>query len=298
MSAPAVLDWHAGGAHLAPYARASLARGAELARRLHADELVPEHWLAALLEDEDCAATRIVLHAFADPGTIGAEVLAQCPGIMVVGSGRTLPFSVRSLEALRAARVHAAQRGAASLAPGDLCRAACEVLETRARERLASVPGHDLTRAAESGAEATPGAPVLTTAGTLFRDYSPESLRALGASARAAGALQRPAIAPAHLVLGCLECDEGLRQRTGLSATRARLLLSGVDEDTTPLPVRALPGSADLGELLRSLPEGSESAAVLGWFLSSSSAEVMALLKRQKVTWSLFERCRSTFRDP
>ena len=95
------------GQRLAPYARETLERGASLAARLHADEVSPEHWLAALLADEECAATRAVLHAFADPETIGIEVLAQCSGIMVVGSGRTLPFSVRAVSALRAARAGA-----------------------------------------------------------------------------------------------------------------------------------------------------------------------------------------------
>jgi hypothetical protein len=292
----ATLAWRTDAERLAPYARASLARAEELARRLHADELVPEHWLAALLADEECGATRIVLHAFADPATIGVEVLALCPGIMVVGSGRTLPFSVRALTALRAARVLAAARGAASLEPGDLCLAASRELDVRVAARLAVLAGTDLAAAGEA-VRAT-GTALLVPASSLFRNYSQAGLRALGASARAAGTAGRAAIAPAHLVLGCLEVDEDLRERTGLSAARARLVFAGLDEDATPLPARELAAGRELGELLRALPSGSGTVAAMGWFLASGSGELVALLKRQKITWALFERCRSTFTDP
>ena len=57
-------------------------------------------------------------------------------------------------------------------------------------------------------------------------------------------------------------------------------------------------GSRELLELLRALPEASQTSAALGCFLASGSAELVALLKRQKITWSLFERCRASFQDP
>ena len=72
-------------------------RAARYALRLHAEELAIEHLFASLLEDEECGATRLVLHAFADPETLAVEVLALCPGIMVVGSEHCLPFSVRGV---------------------------------------------------------------------------------------------------------------------------------------------------------------------------------------------------------
>lgn len=291
-----VLEWRREAARLAPYARASLARAEGLARRLHAEELVPEHWLAALLADEDCGATRIVLHAFADPATIGVEVLALCPGIMVVGSGRTLPFSMRALAALRNARVLAAARGAASLEPGDLCLAASRELDARVAARLAPLEGTDLAAAGEAAAASGPALAVPTR--SLFKNYTQAGLRALGASARAAGTAGRAAIAPAHLVLGCLEVDEELRERTGLTAGRARLAFAGLDEDATPLPDRDLTASRELVELLRSLPDASGTVAAMGWFLSAGSGELVAVLKRQKVNWALFERCRDTFTDP
>lgn len=295
MSTPA-LPSRAAAERLEPYARSSLQRAESLARRLHADELVPEHWLAALLEDEDCAATRIVLHAFADPATIGAEVLALCPGIMVVGSGRTLPFSVRGVRALRAARVRAAARRADTLEVGDLFSSALGELEARASERLAPLAGVHLEAGAEDPDDAS--ARVLSTEGTLFRDYAPAGLRALGASARLAGGMGRTAISPAHVVLGALEVDDSLRARTGLTASRARLALSGVDEDPTPLPERTLPWSAELHALLEALPPAAETSAVLGWMLERGKSELVLLLERQKVTGALLARCRSSFQDP
>jgi len=281
---------------LAPHARATLARAEALALRLHADEVVPEHWLVALLEDEDCAATRIVLHAFADPATIGAEVLALCPGIMVVGSGRTLPFSVRGVVALRAARARAAARSASTLEVGDLFAAACGELEPSARARLEPLTGVSLGAGAEP--EATEAGSTLSASGSLFRNYSLDGLRALGASSRAAGSLGRTSITPAHVLLGALETDQALRARTGLTASRARLALSGVDEDATPLVARDLPWSKDLTELLQELPEGAETSRMLGWLLEHGKSELVLLLQRQKVTSALFARCGTTFRDP
>ncbi|MSR63655.1 MAG: hypothetical protein EXS08_14585 [Planctomycetes bacterium] len=282
-------------ARLAPYARDSLAQAAALAARLHSEELSPEHWLAALLKDESCAATRAVLHAFADPETIGIEVQALCAGIMVVGSDRTLPFSVLGVEALHAARRRAVKRAAERVAPDDLFLAAHERLPGELRQRLRQLQGADPSAATTPS---SPAATVLEAEGPLFRKYSSEALRALGASSRAAASLLRPAIGPAHLMLGALEVDEGLRERTGLTPLRVRMLSSGLDEDTTPLPARRLPGDRRLLELLDSLPAAAETLDVLGWMLAHGSEELTALLRRQKVTQALFERCRGAFRDP
>jgi len=280
---------------LAPYARDSFEQAAALAARLHAEELSPEHWLAALLKDEGCAATRVVLHAFADPETIGVEVQALCAGIMVVGSDRTLPFSVLGVEALRAARRRAVERAAERVAPADLFLAAHERLPGELRQRLSQLQGVDPGAAA---ARDLPASAVVEAEGPLFRKYSSEALRALGASSRAAASLHRPAIGPAHLVLGALEADEGVRERTGLTPLRVRMLSSGLDEDTTPLPERRLPGDRRLQELLGSLPAAAETLDVLGWMLAHGSEELTSLLRRQKVTQALFERCRGAFHDP
>lgn len=282
-------------ARLAPYARESLERAAALAARLHAEELSPEHWLASLLEDESCAATRTVLHAFADPETIGVEVQALCAGIMVVGSDRTLPFSVRGVEALHAARARALARAAERVATGDLFLAAHERLPDELRQRLRQTADADPDAAAVSE---PPASAVLEGDGPLFRKFSAQALRALGASSRAAASLQRTAIGPAHLLLGVLEADEDLRARTRLSPLRVRMVSSGLDEDTTPLPVRHLPGEARLRELLDFLPPEAETLDVLGWMLAHGSEELTSLLRRQKVTQALYERCRGAFRDP
>jgi len=281
---------------LAPYARDSLERAAALAARLHAEEISPEHWLVALLEDESCAATRAVLHAFADPETIGTEMLALCTGIMVVGSGRTLPFSVLGVSALRSARVKARARGASEIEPADLLLAAVAELAPELRDRLALLAGIRLEHAivAPSATGTTP----LDDTGPLFRNYSPDALRTLAASCRVAASLERTSIGPVHLCLGSLDADRALGERTGLSSVRLRMVVSGVDADETPLPRRVLPGDERLPELLRELPSGAETLDVLSWCMAHGREEVTALLRRQKITPAVVERCRGTYRDP
>lgn len=288
-------ELEAQAARLAPYARASFERAAGLAARLHAEELSPEHWLAALLGDEDCAATRVVLHAFADPETIGVEVLALCAGIMVVGSERTLPFSVLGVRVLETARARAATAEAPKVLPADVFEAAGEHLAPELLARLAQLPGVRL-----EPRERPPGekGSALPATGPLFRHFAPDALRALGASARAAAGLSRPSISPAHLFLGSLEADPDLKERTGLTPGRLRMAMSGLDEDRTPLPERALGGDERLRRMLAHLPDGAQTLDVLGWILERGGAEVGALLRRQKVTPELFERCRGIYLDP
>jgi hypothetical protein len=297
MSSWAAPELEALSERLAPYARDSFERAALLAAELHAEELSPEHWLAALLADESCAATRVVLHAFADPETIGIEVRALCAGIMVVGSERTLPFSVRGVEALHAARASALERAEASVTPADVLVAALARVRPELEARLALVPGAQLASAVAPTPEHVQGAPDRADE-PLFRRFAPAALRALGASCRAAASLGRSAIGPAHLALGSLEADEELRARTGLTPARVRMLSSGLDADDTPLPERTLPGDADLVALLRALPARAETLDVLGWLLAHGREELTALLRRQKVTPALFERCREVYRDP
>jgi len=278
---------------LGPYARDTLERAVQLAARLHAREISPEHWLAALMDDEECAATRAVLHAFADPETLGVEILALCEGIMVVGSKRTLPFSVRGVEALEGARKDASARGSETVEPGDVFWAAVDRLGPALSTRLSQVPGVRLLRPEPVDAHGfvPPGGP-------LFRSYSPSALRSLGASVRAAAGLERSAIGPAHLAIGALEVDEALRERTSLTPARVRMAGTGLDEDSTPLPERRLGGDARLRAMLADLPENGETLDVLGWILTRGSEELIALLRRQKVTSALFERCRGVYQDP
>ncbi len=283
-------------ARLAPYAHASFERAAGLAARLHAEEISPEHWLVALLADEGCAATRAVLHAFADPETIGVEVLALCAGIMVVGSDRTLPFSVLGVEALRTARAGAAARACTRVEPSDLFQASVVRLTPELRARLALLPAAVL----DLGVRPSPreGGEGLPAAGPLFRHFSANALRALGTGGRVAAALGRDAIGPAHLVLGALEVDDELREHTALTPTRVRMACSGLDEDRTPLPERRLGGDERLRALLGEIPPGAGTLDVVGWMLARGSEELIALLRRQKVTSALLERCRGVYQDP
>lgn len=289
MSAGPALD------RLAPYARASLEVARDLAARLNAEELSPEHWLAALLTDEGCGATRAVLHAFADPQTIGGEVLALCAGIMVVGSARTLPFSVRAIEALEAARQGAAERASPKVTPVDVFQGALARLPGELAGRLEEL-GATRAGAAEPSSAAE-GPPVPRT-GPLFRHFSPDALRSLGTSARVAAQLARKAIGPVHLLVGALEVSAELRTRTGLTAARVRLVCGALDEDTTPLPERRPGADARLVQLLEALPPQAETLDVLAWLLEHGNPELTALLRRQKVTSALVERCRGIHRDP
>lgn len=276
-------------AHLGAYARNSLIRAATLAGRLHAVAVSPEHWLAALLEDEECGATRAVLHAFADPETIGIEVRALCTGIMVVGSDRALPFSVGALRALGRARRAALERAAARVTPGDVFQAARGELPEALRARVPVGP---------ESPEPAQGAEPFRADEPYFRHFAPEALRALGAACRAAASLERDAIGPAHLLLGCLDCDEDLRREVDLTAGRLRIALGGHDEDPTPLDVRPLEGDLRLVELLGRLERDAGTLEVLAELLVRGNEELIALLQRQKVTPALVERCRGGFSDP
>ena len=96
--------------NLTPTGRRLVEATRRLALEIHADEVGREHLLMALMKDEDCAAHRAVVHAFADPETIAAETLAMASGILVSGSAASLPFSPRGVKALEAARALAAER--------------------------------------------------------------------------------------------------------------------------------------------------------------------------------------------
>ena len=158
-----------------PYLALGLERAARYALRLHAEELAIEHLFASLLEDEECGATRLVLHAFADPETLAVEVLALCPGIMVVGSKHCLPFSVRGVRALEAARGRAMAGGEDEVASTDLLRAAAAELPAETHRALVEA---GLTE--EGGSQAPAGAPVVVL-GTAHPAKFPDAVeRATG----------------------------------------------------------------------------------------------------------------------
>jgi hypothetical protein len=230
-----------------------------------------------------------VLHAFADPGTIDDEALAISPGVMVVASGSTLPFSPTAVEAL--VRARAAAHGG-EVAPREVLVAA-----------LGSLGDEALAALGKAGLVLAPAAPAplpdtADDAEPLFRRFTTEAKRALSNANRAAAQSDEPSIGPARLVIACLERDEELASEAGLAWRRARLALTGHTLDATPPRPRALPADEALLTLLGRLPEGASSTAVLGEMIASGPLELGQILTRHKVTTSLIERARDAFGDP
>lgn len=277
-------------ARLAPFALEVLERAADHALTLHAEELAPEHFLSTLLADESAGATRLVLFAFADPETLSTEVVAMSPGIMVVGSRRTLPFSVHGVQALEQALDEARGAGEELVEPPHVFRAAWARLSDEQRQALLSAGAREAPstagRAGGGGERA------------LLRFFSNEARRALGAASRQAQALRRAAIGPAHVLAGALEVDQALREHSGLRVSLVQAALAGRDADETPPSERPLVPDERLRRLLEALPPGADTLAVLGWFLHEGPAEVRELLRRQKVTPELHGRAGDAFGDP
>lgn len=286
-------------ASLAPHGRALLERAADVALRVHAEELTTEHLLCALMEDEESAAHRLVLHAFADPETIAIESLATAPGILVVGSERTIPFSVRGVETLYAARTRAARAGAAAVRAGHLLEEAVERLpggpEGELRGELA---GAGYRRPEGGRAEEPEAGPALEDAGALFRHFDEDARRVLALAGKLAAGWKRPSVGPAHLVIACVEHDRELARRSGLGAGAARRVLRERDRDDTPIEPRPVPAASELRAFLASLPARADSVALLGQFLRHGAPELVQLLVQNRITDALLERAGDGFRDP
>ncbi len=278
-------------ARLHPHARELLTRAGVHALRLHADSVSPEHLLTALMDDPDCAAHAAVLHAFADPATIADEALAISPGLMVVASGSTLPFSPRAAEAIARARSRALAEGYREVAVGDLLAQAELELDEGVRDSLCAA---GLRKATDSRSEGP--APPLGSA--VFKSFSASAKRVLSAANRMAAAERATAISPAHLLLGCLKEDAEVASTVGLSFHRARTLLAGrMADESSPRP-RSLPPDPALIEFLRGLAAGSDSLELLARFHSGKTPELAGILTRSKVTTLLMDRARQAFRDP
>ena len=275
---------------LGAYAGQTVGRAAQFALKLHADSVDVEHLLATLLADEESAAGQSILHAFADPETIRSEVVALCPGILVIGSKRSLPFSVRGVHAMEAARVQARAEQAGQIEPRHLLQAAVLQLPEALRSELAQL-GFDPDTERGDGVE--DHVPEL---GPLLKFFDPEARRALSAACRHAVRLERDAISPAHLMMGALEgSPQGL---LGVTQSRAQMFLTGRDEDPTALPERHLPFSSNLIQLLTELPDAASTSPMLGWILKNGNPELRGLLDRQRVTLSLLEHTKAAFCDP
>ena len=275
---------------LGPYAALTVERAARFGLKLHADEVHVEHLLATLLEEDHSAAGQTIIHAFADPETIRSEVMALCPGILVIGSKRSLPFSVLGVGAMELSREKARRLGAARIEPLHLLLAAIDKLPTELAAGLAELGFQDEPLEAVGGPELVP------QTGPLLRFFDADARRALSAACHHAVRLGRDAISPAHLMMGSLESSEG--GLAGLSATRAQMHLGGRDEDPTALPDRSLPFSEELLRLLAALPPGASTAGLLASVVALGSPELRSLLDRQKVTLTLLEHTQGAFGDP
>ncbi len=281
---------------LEPYARTLVESSAHYALRLHAEEVGPEHLLCALMEDEDCAAHRVVLHAFADPRTLADEVRSLAAGIMVTGSAASLPFSEGGVRALASARHAASTLGASLVETAHLLKAAVEALEAGLRAQFEEA-GYDAGQLERARGSQVAGGPV-PEEGALFRRFSEAAKKTLSAAARVARQTEDHAIGPAHLVLACLSSETALERACGVTASRARLILRGRTEDKTPLAARVLPADLSYVAYLEELPESTSSAVLLLRFHAGRTPEIAQLLLRHKVTPGLLERARHAFQDP
>jgi len=277
--------------HLHPYLKTGLERAATRALRLHAEYITLEHLVGALMEDEWSAAYDVVEHAFADPETLSKELLALSPGVMVVGSHATLPFSVLALRALRRT---VAERGdpEQKVEPVAIARAAVAALPQDVQGALAEAGYRG------AGATSQNVQDVEVDHSSPFKHFAKESLQLLSRANTAAEAAREPSIGPAQLVLAAVTGWDEVRRECGLSTTGARSVLQGKTADPTPAPERALSIDEELETFLGQLAPGAGSIAVLSACHSAGTAELMELLLRHKVTTALLERCAATFEDP
>jgi len=267
-------------------------RSGAYAALLHADEVGPEHVLCTLMDDENSAAYRAVVHAFADPATIADETRAMAAGITVSGSAASLPFSELGVRALRGARSLAARRGEATVELAHLLEAAFAQFDVAIRATFEAAGWNGATEA-----QAVPTSAAPEPSGPLFRNFADESKRAMSAAAKLARQSEVRSIGPVQLLLACLQADPRVERASGVSAARARLLLRGHAEDTTAVSSPALPPDDALVEFLRGLRRDADSLALLAHFHAGQTPELAQVLSRHKVTLALLERATGAFSD-
>jgi hypothetical protein len=281
--------------HLSPYLHGALERAATEAVRLFAEEVALEHLLGALLADEDSALHRLVLHAFADPETVALDLLALAPGILVVASDATLPFSPGGVAAVEAARAGARAAGRSQVGAAGLLVGALAALpdELAARLREGGLDGGRLEEAARE--EGSAGQ--LEAGASLFHPFLLEARQALSRAARAAVRAREASIGPARIALESLATAD-LGPRIGLPAARAALLLQGATADPTPPPERRLRPTRELASFLQALPPAGGSLDVLAALHREPRSELTLAFTRQKVTPELLAHARGSFLDP
>lgn len=284
-------------ARLAPYARGLLDRCGEFALSIHADEVGPEHLLVALMDDEECAAHQIALHAFADPATISREARALAAGIMLSGSSASLPFSALGVRALRRARADAAARRSTAVAPSHVLLASFAELDPAAREQLED-SGWSRPALEALATQAGPGAPSVVDQGALFRSFSDDAKRMLSAAGKLARQHEHASISPGHLLLASLAWSMELERAAGIPPSRVRLTLRGRLEDRSPVEGGPLPLDDAAETFLERVQPGATTTELLATFHAGRTPELAQLLARHKLTPALFERVGQAFTDP
>jgi ATP-dependent Clp protease ATP-binding subunit ClpA len=281
-------------ARLAPYARALLDRAAHSALQIHADEVGPEHLLSTLMEDEDCAAHRAAVHAFADPATVSDEARSISAGILISGSSAALPFSARGVLALRGARERAARRRDDLVLVPHLALSAFDQLEADLQELFSSAGWNP------AGLEALlpEGGGGASEQGHLFRHFSDDAKRALSAAAKLARSGEARSISAAHLFQSTLAFEARLERACGMPASRARIALRGRLEDTSEVRGGPLAPDSALEAFLARIPERADSLDLLATLHTAASPELATILARHKITPALLARARGAFRDP
>ena len=88
-----------------------------------------------------------------------------------------------------------------------------------------------------------------------------------------------------------------LGNRLGLTASRARMVLAGRDDDPTPPLRQELAPDEELRGHLSALPDGGDTGSLLARLVEAGSDELKALLGRQKITPALLEHVGNTIRD-
>jgi len=271
--------------------QALLQQAHQRALQLHADSLTLEHLLEATLANEDSAACQAVTFAFADPETLGQEILAIANGLMVVGSKAVLPFSPLAVKSLYQARESAASRGAMAVLLTDVLEHAYEYAPDEICKDL-SQAGLSLTSLRhedESG-------DCLVDTGPLFRHFHNDTRRCLSLACKVAAQEKLEAISPAHLILGALSAAD-TRELAGLRLSAAQQILRGRSADLTPPEARQLQPEDNLQALLQSLGDDADSLDLLLACHQHGSPELQAALTRHKISPELLQRARGAWQD-
>lgn len=279
---------------LSPYLQRMLVAAHVRALEIHADELAREHLMERLYADDDSALHAAVLDAFADPEGMAVESLALSPGILVVGAGQATPFSTLAIQAVRAARRIAIERGAEEITLREVLLGALEVLpdETRAALHAAGL------QTAPLAGDALLRSSSIRESGHLFHAFANDARKMLVAAAREATSAEEPSISPARLFMSALQADRESAAACGLTSHRARLVLDGGTMDLTPPPQRELPLDPAFGAFLSALPPGAGSIDVALALLNEPRHELAQILIRQKVGVDRLRAARSVFADP